>query len=564
MPRNPIRNLALAAGAFVMAGPAVAQQYTMPVEVETAEFGANTFDIGSLTPSTGALPSDLWRGTEAADISFLLDNLPTPLERPAELDLLRRALLSPGEGPQGADSALTAKKLLTLAEAGFYEEAAALAELPGRLASQPDLSQAVAYADLLRGDLSLACRRGANLQQGRGEPFWLKLRLICYTNNDEQAAADLTLGLLREQGSLQGREERLFTALVTGATPDSFASPVTGFDYVAARQLGAQFGAEDLENVSGVILRAIANDPEADMETRAYALYEALYLGIIQPADGRSLIEGFEFDPEMVANAREAMEERPDDPLTPLLLYRAAAQMTAPEFTIDRTELIGQALMSTGDAPRFIVLSQLFAPLAGKVEVITNYTPFAVEFALAGITAERTGLAEKWIAALSADQVNEDSARYAMMLVSLMSLKDPGEAEAIADRYGLVIQPMDRQYDLEKTAEPAILPQLVGIGLRTARTGAEGQAALSWLIAAHTGAEGEMATIRDMLKSDARSVMASVDIEGELAYETALQGALDGLQPRRDAAAEMTGPDGQFLPRVKPGNDTSASPATDG
>jgi len=571
MPRNPIRKALSALLLSAVATGAVAQpvQDIGPVAVETAEFGQNTFDIGSLTPSTGALASTLWRGTQAEDVAFLLQTVPTVYSNPAELDLLRRVLLSAGPGPEGADTDLTVIKLRTLADAGFYEEAASLAELSGGLSRQPKLAQAVAYADMLHGDLATACRRGANLQTGRSEPFWLKLRLLCYVQNGETAAADLSLGLLREQAALDGSEGQLFTALITGGTPNSFAAPETGFDYVAARQLGASFTADQLEGASGIILRAIANDPQASLEARAYAIREGLYMGVLRPSDARSLVQSLQLSPEQIASAREALETQPEDALTPLLVWRAAAEMTAPEFTIDRTALIGDALQSAKTAEEFTVLAKLFAPMADQVEVVINYTPYAMDYALAGIVARNESLTRKWIGALTTDQSNPDGIDEAGMLVSLLNMRDPELATRLAEQNGITIEPMETSWSTDQTIARELIPDLVRVSLNTARGEAEGAAALSWLVLAHTETgNGPLGPIRETLIANAEKILTTVDIEGELAFEAALGQVISAIAqarplenngptivPEEANGAPATGPQSRIMPRVKPGGD---------
>ncbi|GGD05023.1 hypothetical protein [Aquisalinus flavus] len=571
MPRNPIHKAlpALVLSAFASAAVAQPVQDIGPVEVETAEFGQNTFDIGSLTPSTGALQSTLWRGTQAEDIAFLLQAVPTVYSNPAELDLLRRVLLSAGPGPDGADTDLTVIKLRTLADAGFYEEAASLAELSGGLSRQPKLAQAVAYADMLNGDLATACRRGANLQAGRSEPFWLKLRLLCYLENGETAAADLSLGLLREQDALEGGEGQLFTALINGATPQSFPAPETGFDYVAARQLGASFTAGQLEGASGIILRAIANDPQASLEARTYAIREGLYMGVLRPSDARSLVQTLQLSPEQIATAREALETLPDDPLTPLLVWRAAAEMTAPEFTIDRSALIGDALQAAQTPEEFTVLAKLFAPMADQVEVVVNYTPYAMDYALAGIVARNESLIRKWTGALTADQSNPDGLDQAAMLLSLLNLRDPALATSLAGQNGITIEPIETSWSTDQTIARELLPDLVRVSLNNARGEAEGAAALSWLILAHTeDGDGLLGSIRETLLADAEEILVTVDIEGELAFEAALGQVITAIAaarplyengpaivPEEANGAPASGPQSRIMPRVKPDGD---------
>lgn len=560
---------ALLGACFALNGPVLAQ-ISGPVAVETFSFGEDSFAIGSLSRAEGALPRDLWRGATAEDVSFLLDNLPRHYADPAWLDVMRRVLLSPGEGPAGADTALTGQKVMVLARAGFYDEAAGLAELTGGLQSEPELSQAIAYADMLRGDMAAACGRGARLQSGRSTDFWLKLRTLCYVVSDEMAAAELTLGLLRERDLLSDREDALFVAMTTGVKPSGEFAPRTGFEYAAVRHLELPVPVDQLDQADGAVLRALANEPRAPKQARVYAAERALYFGFMDAEEGAAIFRSLSFTPEEIASAGDALRSDPSNYLTDALVFQAVDQMTSLEATLDRTALVGEALRAAGSLQRFTALAKLYAPVTRNLEVIVNYAPYAEEFALAGILAGDPDLAERWITALAQDQTDPDGQGRAQAMLNLMAIRDTEAAERAAPYAGLEtpeVGEVDPDNVIEAyTDQNVSVPRLVEIALRPGAAQSDGLNALLALSALPAASDGEVNKIRQMVLN------AGLDRSGlgrklvdELAFHDAAEKFVSNFHARRRAdggvAAEpdaagagrpVTGGAARIVPRIKP------------
>ena len=100
-----MRLTALAAAALMTITPAWAQ-------IDRVAIDKSAFSLGTLRPEDGALPRSLWTDTERNSVSDLLVTVPAAYDNPLNLELLRRVLLSPGEGPKDADNALAGQKLL--------------------------------------------------------------------------------------------------------------------------------------------------------------------------------------------------------------------------------------------------------------------------------------------------------------------------------------------------------------------------------------------------------------------------------------------------------------------
>lgn len=559
----------IAACASLVASFGIAQaQFGSSDQFETTSLGQDTFAIGTLTSASGAMSPDLWRGANAEDISTLLELMPTRFADATSADVLRRALLSPGAGPAGADKALTGRKLMALARAGFYQEAASIADLSGGLSNEPELSQAIAYAAMMDGNMTEACRRGANLQTGKQMPFWLKLRLICYSISDEPAAADLTLGLLRDLDLFTGDEEAIFTAVATGTKPRGKISPQTGFHYVAVRQLQADLDFSNLMQVDGAVLRALATEETAPQLARVQAAQRAVYLGLMSGEEVAEVYSSLAFQPEQIAGADAVLRQAPQNILVDPLVYQRVSQMTALEDTLDRAALVGKALQSAGSLERFMTLAHLYAPVARNFEVIVNYAPYAREFVLAGIVAGDQAMTEQWLRAMAADQTNPAGREQAQELLALLAYVDEQQARNLAAFNGLELDlPQPSYASLNSpswavTADEAALPELVKISLRTFQSGSTGQHALVALAAANMQSSGVADDIRQIVLSE-NQIASNLDTVSRRAafYEEAASmiaalsadassGSVPSVQGQNDTAA--TGPAARIKPRVKP------------
>ena len=468
----------------------------------------SAFAVGTLSRADGALAGNLWAGAEAEAVGDLLRALPARYAEPAYLDLARRVLLSPGQGPAGADNALAGEKLLAAARLGFYREAGELAELAPGLSREPALSKVSAIASLLDGDVPGACARGAGLREGRADPFFLKLRFLCYVETGETEAADLTLGLMRDQAILTEGDERVFTALATSGSLGSSVSPEDAFQYAAAGMLGAQVSEAALSEVPGGVLAAVARDAAAPEGLRLAALERALAYGLVGASEGRQLAGG-------LASTRLAEE---------VVLLAAAPRGTGAEALAVAESLRG-ADSWAGFRAR-VALSADALRRAGATAAPED----APILMLAAITAGQAETAAR-LGDLAAQDPGGDPAR----LDALRQL-----ASAVFDAQGLPPAPLSDRL----AASPAGVPGLVQGALSAAAARSAGTAALAALVGLGVEADGEAEDIRAALVADMleRSGQSPV-IERRRALDTrgaALLGA-----PETVAAGEPT-------PRLKP------------
>ncbi len=562
---------ALLASMMSVSGGAAAQTsqgtYQAPVAVETESFGETSFALGTLSSKTGALPRDLWQGTSVETLDYLLGQVPVRYSEPAMLRVMQRALLSPADAPAGSTDALTAKKLMILARAGFYEDAASIAELARGLSGEPELSQVVAYAELMRGDVLGACQRNAGLDSGRNQPFWLKLRLICYKTTGETAAADLTLGLMRERGLLSPAEDKLFGAMVSGVALGGDIRPVTGFEYAAIRQLQLGIDLSSLKQAEGAVLRALATEVKAPQQARVLAAEQAVRLGILSVKEMEALFTSFTFASERKAQAKDLMAQNRQNYLIDPLVYQAALEMTAPEFALDRDALIGEALRGAGSETRFIALAKLYAPLISNIQMVENYAPYAREFALAGIVSQDISLAQKWLLALSQQQTNTAKDATSRLL-RLMSIQYPEDAAALASQLDITLPSINRaalaRVETGQGVAAEELARIVNLGFDATAQKIRGQSALVALAASGLEIKDELTDLRNVILLQTLYAAGLGNAVADLAFDHVLSEELPQViklasanlvSQNKTVAPKPKGPrkiNGIAIPRVKP------------
>ena len=466
------------------------------------------FALGTLSAEEGALGQDVWQGADPDALATLLDALPRAYAEPAYLDIARRLLLSPASAPEGADDALAGAKLLAAAELGYYREAGQLAELAPQLSGQPALTKVAALSALLDGDVRRACARGARLTQGRADPFFLRLRYLCYVDAGEAAAADLTLGLLRDQGLGEGTD-RVFTALQTAGDLGGTVSPADAFEYAGAQMAGAAVGTGAVAELSGSVLAAVARDADAATGLRLPALERALSLGLIGASEGQRLAAEMA-ETALAADVVAVATERPGSP--------------------GSAEAIARSLRAAPTYDAFRARAILHADALRASDPVIGYAPDADVLALASIIAGDERAAGAWLAAMRSEAGADPGAYEA--LTGLLRLAN-GTERAVSVPLS---DPM--------AATGTGIADLVDSALSAARGGAPGAAALVALTGLGVDADGEAEAIRESV------VLAMLDQSG-LAGEVAKRAALD-IQAA-SVFAQLSG-GGEPVPRMKPGN----------
>ncbi|NNU14866.1 hypothetical protein HK107_00835 [Parvularcula sp. ZS-1/3] len=496
-------------------------------QVERANFDTSPFSLGTLTEQDGALPRTLWEGSEAAFVQEQLFAVPTRFNDPMKRLVLRRVLMSPGNGPQGADARLAGIKLLKAAEAGYVMEAAALAELTPGLPMQPELTRIIAMRDLYRGQFDRACSRGANLREGRQTPFFVKLRAFCYINAGETPAAELTISLAREEGVLTAADERMYAALFSGEAPSRL--PENALEYATFRKLIGLFDPDDIALVTPPVVAAVALDAGLSTAAREAALLRAAQDDLLparELGDAAASLDG-----TVLASAVTRVRNLPDG---------------SPE----RAQALGEILVNSRDEPEnYLLRTKIFGQELASLQPSVATVPYAAEFALSNLLLRRYQRAEVWMQTVAAEQTI-GAERAFLNLAKLYSYLAPNAAQRLAGAIG------------EELPEPPVPAITIGDdGAADAVEASLSEVTPRAIVAAHSGSEGSMLLAALELSA------VSADPRTDEAARTAAEALLDlsgGAALASEAAfrqqalafagrlREETINKQAFIPRLKP------------
>ncbi|ADM09970.1 hypothetical protein PB2503_09589 [Parvularcula bermudensis HTCC2503] len=456
-------------------------------QMERVAVDDSAFALGTLNADQGALPETLWQGADRDEVETLLMAVPDTFSEPLYRELLRRVLLSPGAGPERADNALAGQKFLKVARAGYYRDAASLAGIVSGSGQDPALSQVVAYKELLDGEVDQACARGEALREGRSDPFWITLRYVCYAHAGEDAAADLTLGLLRRQGTLTTEQIERLAAFAGGESLGVPPGTPSVFDWTIMQLRGVRPDASFLMRAGPAITAAAARSDFVPDSVRERALLMALAGNMIGAEEAVRLVDGMEASG--LANSLVILTSLPPQ-------------------SLEQAEELGRALAAGGtDYEERLARARLYSRWLGVVAPVDNYAPYAAEIALAAMMVDQDRVAERWILALAADATSGQGRAVAERLVQVYAERDPNAARRIASYLEMEISVESPTPFLAIAREPELpVASLVARALETAD--AEGQAlpALIYLAGTNTRAEGEgdiRATVLDWSRQHA-------------------------------------------------------------
>ena len=501
---------------------------TAHAQVERGSFDTSPFALGILTEQDGALPRDLWEGADAASVAELLVLVPTRFDDPTKRLILRRVLLSPGNGPVGADTELAALKLQRASDAGYAMEAAALAELTPGLPVQPELSRVVATRDLLRGQIDQACNRGANLREGRQQSFFVKLRALCYIHAGERPAAELTLDLAGEEGVLTPTDARMFDALLSGDLPSRL--PETALQYAVYRKLYGLFTAEDVERVPPSIAAAIALDRSLSAGAREAALYRVATEDLLGYRD--------------LTAAALMLDES-------IIRSVVSRVQTQPEGSSERAMAIGEALRNAQDEPAsYLLRTKIFSADIGSIGLTPESRPYAVEYALASLLLRRFSQAERWMQIVAEEQTI-GAERAFLNLSKLYSYQRPSAAQRLAGAIGERIPdaPVPSVSVEDRTAALYFDGSLEAVARRGVAAAASGSEAAMLLAGLQASAVEGQASVRDALGTALFEAGGAETIASDAAFQEAALAYAGRL--RADTINAQP-----FIPRLKPSSES--------
>ena len=343
--------------------------------------------MGYLEPDEQALPSNMWKASNADDLVVLMRKVRTRSLTPAERALLRRAVLSPALKPNGqkADEVM-AERARIMFELG---EAKAAADLMTRLTKAPpglDPEQVSADLQLALGNEATACRpvQYGELKEG---PYWARLRAACAALQNNIAGAELAVELAAAQGV---NDPWLFSAVFAGLGQTG-EPPNARFDSGISLALSTKANLNAPVNAVAVsgrpdLAAAIAGRASLPPELRVQGANVAAQAGLISPADHRAIYQ--------------ALISQPD--YSPLTSNGAALQRAnnAGATTASRARAYADALRSSsGSAARFTATARLLHSDIARLRKGPETAEYAALYARAAIAAGDTAGAARWTSA---------------------------------------------------------------------------------------------------------------------------------------------------------------------
>jgi hypothetical protein len=266
--------------ALSLAAPATARSQESspepaPTTIQAQPLGAlDLFQAG--VGGTGLAPN-LWQGTSAAlarDVFDRLGDKPlSPAARRTALALLRTSATAPDGA--AADVELAGARVRALLALGDPAGVDAILDRTSGVAGSAVLSQAAAEASLYLGQDEEACRLGQEAQEGRDQPFFVRLRAYCDAVAGRTAQAQLALSLVEQGAGRDATFARLLGALLAGegASPGA-ASLQTALHTALSRRLALDL-APAVPKASRPGAKSVALSRDAPVELRAEAAKRA-------------------------------------------------------------------------------------------------------------------------------------------------------------------------------------------------------------------------------------------------------------------------------------------------
>ncbi len=526
----------IAALSLTAAFPAFAEMAPL-APVERSSLAKDALSTGLLGRDGGALPADLWTGADSRNLAFLLGAAPSRPASPAIGDALRRVLLSPGDAPADATPALGGAKLKALVRAGFIEEAREIESLAEGAGKDAASIEAMAIADLLSNDTGAACDKGRRVTAAKDTPFWVKLRVVCYAANNELDAAELALGILRENGSLSATDEALLAPLASGGKPKAPLAIENALHFAAMKAMKAPIDAGLLGAADAGVLVALAGDASADWRSRLDAGKRAAATGAFNGAKLKALHDAAPAD---AAGA-----------------YRQIRAMTAPELLRDKAGRIAAELAAAAGFVDLYAAALLYADDIRALEGAIVPEKEAMSFALARLAAGDAVGAERWLLSAAPAMVRglpEDQSMRFIDLVGVLAALEPAAASRVAAASNVAISAPRLPVSAGSEASRMMAP-IVAAAIDGAAKGVVGQSALAALAASSAAVKGD--PVADAVLQRSLGAAGLGDIARRLVVEEAIAAmaptaAAAPLTPAATAAPVSD----RLTPRLKPKRET--------
>lgn len=526
----PPRGLAPPPGAPTVEEPATPAEPGAPVEETLPDkFGApqgprvtmtglsaiDPAGAGLINSGNGGFAGTLWSGSARSAVSARIAQLPAAPNSPAMQSLMRRLLLTSAQPPAGTappdEPSFLALRLSKILANGWLDESAMLAAQSAR--DDSFARQTAAEALLLQGRDGDACSDATAMRQSASDPYWLKLRVLCYLQSQDTSAATLTLDVMRERGIEDDAFFALAGALAEGAAaPQITALPrPSGLHLALLRHANKSAPANLAAWVPATALLSQSND----VDVRLTASERAAAAGLLPADQLRMAYEADTFTPDQLDDPEEWAPKL--SPARANALYlQSITKRTLPAA---RAAAFAAALQRAESQNRFALFAQMTDELALQIQPSPQTAWLAPYIERVLLQSGRAKAVEQWLMTLNAPSdaptVNaiqihlafarpstENIARLqgAMTWLGENALQPGGAKDWLMDRatreiplleaLGYVIPP-DAQWAASATTA-GVVPQgpaaeaLIAL-TRTAQDGRVGETALNALVALGQG-----------------------------------------------------------------------------
>jgi hypothetical protein len=382
--------------------------------------------VGLLTEEDGGFGTDMWTGSSRAFIEGLLPRLPVQTLSPVMQDLTRRLLLSEARVPVGAPIApsLLGLRVERLSASGQTDLVTDLLRLaPSRL-QDIALARAEVESMLLSENHAGAGTNIEALLRDSDDPYWLKGLTFCKALSGENAAAQLGVSLLQEQG---GGGDVSFFELIASLVGDSKNAPSSLIDpspLHLAMLRAARLDVPDdaVPGARPAILRSIATSPNAPLATRLLAAERAEAAGALSPDALAEIYASVEMSPDdRLGWGTLAVEEA--GPRINALLYQVASIEIEAQ---SRARVVVTALSRARLAGGFNTTARVMRDICRAIDPTPGLAWAASEIGRALLAAGDVPAARRWFDMMSRTASNDvpDAAVAILDLWPLVQLMD--------------------------------------------------------------------------------------------------------------------------------------------
>ena len=350
---------------------------------------------GLIGPGSGGFAPALWTGSPRAAIATRIGQLPASPNSPAMQSLLRRVLLSGANPPSGAtpddEPSMLAQRLLKLVAGGRVNEAAMLGAQSAR--DDAMARQAWTEALLLQARDQDACGDATTLRQSLGEPYWLKLRALCYIVEGNTSAAVLTLDVMRERAIQDDVFFELAGALAEGSVAKVAGVPApSGLHMALLARAKVPAPAALASWLPGHLLLS----QSADAGVRLAAVERAAVAGLVASEQLRDAYEAEVFSADHYDDPEEWSAKLPAARVN-ALYFQAISKRTRPAA---RAAAFAAALERADSQNRFALFAQMSRGISKQILPIAETTWLAPQITRVLLYNGDAKAASGWLATL--------------------------------------------------------------------------------------------------------------------------------------------------------------------